>query len=88
MLSVANDLKAGVVSVTNDLQTPIEVKLRSEEWQVVYPEKSCDVEVSDEVVSSVEIRLRENPALRGSCQVSRGSSVSWIGNGRTLHFIN
>ena len=38
MLSVANDLKAGVVSVTNDLQTPIEVKLRSEEWQVVYPE--------------------------------------------------
>ena len=52
----------------------------------MYPKKSCDVEVSDEVDTSVEIRLRENPALKGSCKVSRGSSVSWIGNGRTFHF--
>ncbi|CAE7683135.1 unnamed protein product, partial [Symbiodinium necroappetens] len=64
-----------VVSVGNDLQTPIEVKLRSGDWQVVYPQKSWDVDVSDVVATSVEIRLRENPALKGSCKVTDGSSV-------------
>ncbi|CAE7575864.1 unnamed protein product [Symbiodinium sp. CCMP2456] len=68
------------VSVTNDLHTPIEVKLRSGEWQVVYPQRSWDVDVSDEV-TSVEIRLRENPALKGCCLVSKGSSELWASVG-------
>ena len=75
-LSVTKDLKAVVVSVTNDLQTPIEVKLQSGEWQIVYPQKSCDVEVSKEAsVTSVEVRLRESPELKGSCQAAGGSSL-------------
>ena len=61
-----------VVSVGNDLQTPIEVKLRSGDWQVVYPQRSWNVNVA----TSVEVRLRENPALKGSCKVTDGSSVS------------
>ena len=65
-----------VVSVGNDLQTPIEVKLRRGDWQVVYPQRSWDVDVSDVGATSVEIRLRENPALKGSCKVTDGSSVS------------
>ncbi|CAE7694467.1 ascc3 [Symbiodinium sp. KB8] len=66
-----------VVSVGNDLQTPIEVKLRSGDWQVVYPERSWNVKVSDVGATSVEVRLRENPALKGSCKVTDGSSEIW-----------
>ncbi|CAE7873633.1 hypothetical protein AK812_SmicGene35357 [Symbiodinium microadriaticum] len=66
-----------VVSVGNDLQTPIEVKLRRGDWQVVYPQRSWDVDVSDVGATSVEIRLRENPALKGSCKVTDGSSELW-----------
>ena len=68
----------------NDLQTSIEVKLRSGEWQVVYPQKSWNVEVPDDGATSVEVRLLENPALKGSCKVTDGSSVSQIDHGRTL----
>ncbi|CAE7828972.1 unnamed protein product [Symbiodinium sp. CCMP2592] len=63
-------------SVTNDLQTPIEVKLQSGEWRVVYPQKSCDVEVCGEAsMTSVEVRLRESPEVKGSCQAASGSSL-------------
>ena len=73
MLSVTSDLKAVVVSVTNDLQTPIEVKLQSEEWKVVYPQNSCEVEVPGEASASlVEVRLRESPEVKGSGQVASG----------------
>ena len=64
-----------VSSVTNDLQSPIEVKLQSEDWKVVYPQKSCDVCASDGDVSFVEVRLRESPEVKGSYQASGGSSA-------------
>ena len=63
------------LSVTNDLQAPLEVKLQGGEWKVVYPQKSFDVGVSGETsVCLVEVRLRESPELRGSCQAANGSS--------------
>ena len=58
-----------VSSVTNDLQSPIEVKLQSEDWKVVYPQKSCDVCASDGDVSFVEVQVK------GSYQASGGSSA-------------
>ena len=74
--SLENDLKSIVVSVTNDLSTPIEVKLQSGEWQVVYPKRSCDVEACGEAsVTSVEVRLRESPEVKGSCQATGGSAL-------------
>ena len=74
--SLENDLKSIVVSVTNDLSTPIEVKLQSGEWQVVYPQRSCAAEVLEEAsVSLVEVRLRESPEVKGSCQAAGGSSL-------------
>ena len=76
MLSVANDLKSIVVSVTNDLSTPIEVKLQSGEWQVVYPQRSCAAEVLEEAsVSLVEVRLRESPEVKSSCQAAGSSAL-------------
>ena len=65
------------LSVTNDLQTPIEVKLQSQsdEWKVVYPNTSCNVGALDGVVTSVEVRWRERPEVTGSCQAASGSSL-------------
>ena len=65
------------LSVTNDLQTPIEVKLQSQsdEWKVVYPKTSCNVGALDGVVTSVEVRWRERPEVTGSCQAASGSSL-------------
>ncbi|CAE7225004.1 unnamed protein product [Symbiodinium sp. CCMP2456] len=64
------------VSVTNDLQAPLEVKLQNGEWQIVYPQKCFDVEVSGEAsVSLLEVRLRESPEVTGGCQVAGGSSL-------------
>ncbi|CAE7828780.1 unnamed protein product [Symbiodinium sp. CCMP2592] len=62
-------------AVTNDLQSPIEMKLQSEDWKVVYPQKSCDVCVSDGEVSFVEVRLRESPEVKGSYQATGGTKL-------------
>ena len=59
------------VSVTNDLQAPLEVKFQSEEWRVVYPKRSCSVEASEALI---QVRLRESPEVTGSCQASGGTS--------------
>eukprot|EP00439_Symbiodinium_sp_Y106_P056957 s4473_g8.t1 len=64
-----------LLNVTNDLRTPIEVRFRSEEWELVYPTMSCDVRVADEAVTSVEIRLIDSPEVKGSCQAASGSSL-------------
>ncbi|OLP79612.1 hypothetical protein AK812_SmicGene40074 [Symbiodinium microadriaticum] len=53
------------VSVTNDLHAPLEVKLRGK-WQVIYPQKSCDVE------APFEIRLRESPEMKGRSHAAGG----------------
>ena len=56
------------VSVTNDLHAPLEVKLRGK-WQVIYPQKSCDVE------APFEIRLRESPEMKGRSHAAGGNSL-------------
>ncbi|CAE7334146.1 unnamed protein product [Symbiodinium sp. CCMP2456] len=64
------------VSVYNDLQAPLEVKLQSGGWQVVYPNMSCDVERSGEASDSlVEVRLRESQEVKGGCHAGGGSSL-------------
>ncbi|CAE7675396.1 unnamed protein product [Symbiodinium sp. KB8] len=67
---------AMALTVTNDLQTPIEVKLgeEEEEWKTVYPGRSCDVGVSEGAVPvCLEVRLIESPEVRGKCQATVGS---------------
>ena len=64
------------VSVTNDLHAPLEVKLQSGQWHVIYPQKSCDVEASEEASGIfVEVRLRESPDMKGGCHAAGGSSL-------------
>eukprot|EP00439_Symbiodinium_sp_Y106_P060857 s430_g9.t1 len=63
------------LTVANDLQTPIEVKLQEEEeeWKIVYPGRSCEVGVSDGGVTLVFVRLIESLEVWGSCQVEAGA---------------
>ncbi|CAE7379851.1 unnamed protein product [Symbiodinium natans] len=73
-------------SVTNDLQTPIEVAVQVD-WRVLYPQKSCDVGVLEASAFStssgpefkgealIQVRLRESPGVRGSCLAAGGASL-------------
>ena len=61
----------GLPQLENDLKAAIEVNL--EGWQVVYPSRS--VHVADGR-SEVEIRLRDEPGVRGSCAVAAAMLAS------------